>query len=179
MAKGTVEHAWQGQADALISKLELVCVRKGIVRKIDALGKDQAAKPWPAIYIEKVIMDESKHYNAGRDIIIADNQASIKIVRDSFNVVAGSQANEEVKAGLKKLAAQMEELTSYLGKDDAQAAARHFETLSRVAASKTPDRDLVKTVGEKLIDAAKTCSKVVVPITQTVGALLKLFGVVL
>jgi hypothetical protein len=103
-------------------------------------------------------------------VIGADN-----LIRDSFNTVQNSGADDEVKAKLTDLSAAVAELCKALPSSQAEDVARDFKDFTGEAVSNKPRRGVLEALGNGLSEAAKAVEKVGPPVAILVKAVVGLF----
>jgi hypothetical protein len=112
------------------------------------------------------------------NIVVGDVIAA-GIIKESFNAARNGNADEELKKRLEQLVINVGKLTEYLEQENAQKLARNLRIFVDETNQKTPDKSLLNVSGKGLVDASKTVAEMVGPITSTVTAILKFFGLVL
>ena len=95
-------------------------------------------------------------------------------ISDSFNKVAKSSVNEDLKKRLEDLQCQVLALAKELGENDAETVAKDLSTFTDEVLSKAPRREWYSLSANGLVAAAKTVAGFSVPIANAVKSVLSL-----
>jgi hypothetical protein len=101
-------------------------------------------------------------------------------IEDSFNTVKSSDSSVEVKDALTVLHTEVAKLVEAMASDgvgDPDEVVNQLETFSKQAVEKRPLREVLKSTGEGLIEAAKFVAASAGPVAAAVTAVLKATGV--
>jgi len=102
------------------------------------------------------------------DLIVANT------IQGSFNRVAESAVDREIKDKLKELHEAFAGMSDQLSQERARQAARDLETFSKEAVSPQPREKWYELSADGLIEAAETVGKMAAPVIATVKAVLAL-----
>lgn len=103
-------------------------------------------------------------------------QVTAENIQNSFNKVASSDAGENLRDSLSKLAHQVAQLAKELPPDKAEHVSKDLESLTSEALSKAPRRKWYELSAEGLQEAAKTVAGMAEPVTEAVKAVLALLN---
>jgi len=113
------------------------------------------------------------HIQLGTVTIGGDfNLVTAHNIQSSFNKAAGAEIAPPLKEALKKLTVEVASLAKQLPTDVAERTSKDLEVLTSEAVSKNPRKDWCELSAKGLLDAAKTVTKLTVPVTTAVKAVL-------
>ena len=95
-------------------------------------------------------------------------------IENSFNKVSSSAASEQIKEKLKEITEAVADMCNHLPEDEARAAARDLDSLTKEVISSKPRRKWYQINAEGLIEAAKTVGELGAPVITAVSSLLAL-----
>jgi hypothetical protein len=109
--------------------------------------------------------------------VISGDFVVAETIQNSFNRVAESTANDELKELLKQLHEAAVDMTSNLPEKEGREAARDLDAFAREVTSESPRKKWYELSSEGLISAAKTVGEVAAPVISTVTKILALLAV--
>jgi hypothetical protein len=125
------------------------------------------------IHTEAMTMSKNE-INIGDNATIYGDVVAAQSIKNSFNKVASSEAPDDVKDLLKKLAVAVEKMSESLPKETAQQAARDLETLVAEATSKSPRKEWWQLSVEGLKKAAINVGEIGKPVLELAGKVVML-----
>ncbi len=127
--------------------------------------------------IERInMLKHKKTINIGKGSTIKAPLVIADHIENSFNSVAKSDINEEVKDLMKQLITDVTEISKNIPKENAESMARDVESLSKEVTSSKPRRKWYEMSIEGLKDAARAVGEVGKPILVTTAKLLPLLN---
>ena len=104
------------------------------------------------------------------DLVVAQR------IQDSFNQIADSEADSELKTQLQALAREVAEMSTRLPAPEARQAARDLDTLSQEALSPAPRKPWLQLAGEGLTSAAHRVGAAAGGVVKLTRIVLSLLG---
>ncbi|SFF08576.1 hypothetical protein [Nitrosomonas sp. Nm166] len=145
--------------------LELTRNRNELQREVQIMidKRDQSITHGP-----KVQLGDSNVFHG--DFAIATT------IQDSFNQIAQSSANDDLKQKLELLCSQVQDLTKMLPAEKQKEMAQDLSSFVAEATKETPRRKWYELNAEGLIEAAKACAGLASPVIATVKEVLALLS---
>lgn len=97
-------------------------------------------------------------------------------IQDSFNQVAHSDANHELKQKLELLCSQVQDLAKNLPIDKQKEVSQDLSSFVDEVTKETPRRKWYELGAKGLIDAAQACAGIALPVIATVKEILALLS---
>lgn len=171
-----------GERESLLGQLR--GMRGNVFRKVEAIPSQKT--PPQIVFIQKQI---AVNEQIG-DIHMDDNSISIgdvsgeihgvigneNYIANSFQRIEGSEASGDVKTTLKELVQAVEELKPKLGDQEREAATRDLGGLVNEATAPKPRRGILESLGDGLVQTAKSVGEVGLPVLKLVTQLVALFA---
>jgi hypothetical protein len=114
--------------------------------------------------------------NIGDGNYITGNITVARSIESSFNRVADSSVDDELKARLEELVHAFADIADRLPPEVEEEAARDLDTLTKEATSDSPREEWYNLSAQGLIEAAKTVGKVATPVITAVKAILAILA---
>jgi hypothetical protein len=108
--------------------------------------------------------------------VVNSNVVAAATITDSFNRLAKSKVEEELKSALTALHKATAELTTRLPADEAERAACDLAELAAEATSESPRRAFWKRAAEGLLSAAEKVAKAGIPVIELVNKITGMLG---
>jgi hypothetical protein len=108
--------------------------------------------------------------------VVNSNVVAAATINDSFDRLAKSEVEEELKSALTALHKATAELTTHLPADEAERAACDLEELAVEATSRSPRRAFWKRAAEGLLSAAEKVTKAGIPVIEFVNKISAMLG---
>ncbi len=168
------------------SLVKLECVRDQILGLSSAEGFLELTETDRATLDKKVtvmIHNEDKsvthgdRVNVGAGATFSGNLVVANSIQDSFKTIQGSTVEDSLKKELQHLCSQVEQLVTQLSPADQEQVSRRLKSFTEEATSSNPDKEEVKSLGQKIIDIANKVTSMAGPVATAIQAVLKLFGV--
>jgi GTPase SAR1 family protein len=105
---------------------------------------------------------------------IGGNVISNSSIQNSFNTVAQSAAEPNLKSALEHLCQQVEQMLTKLPEEKKEEVAQDLDSFVKEATKDAPRRKWYELSAEGLIEAAKACAGMTAPVTATVKGILEL-----
>jgi hypothetical protein len=105
------------------------------------------------------------------------NVTAARTIQDSFNRVASSNANPQLRDALQDLHKGVAEMAKKLPAEKQIEVSKDLETLSAEAISQSPRRKWYELSADGLLEAAKAVGEIAAPVVTTVKTVLGLLGV--
>ncbi|MCI5130497.1 MAG: hypothetical protein D3904_02990 [Candidatus Electrothrix sp. EH2] len=124
-----------------------------------------------------MVGETSKHDNSisiGNGATVHGNTIAGSTIQNSFNTVAQSSAEPALKTALEQLCRQVEQMLPDLPEEKREEVTEDLESLVKEATKEKPRQKWYELSAEGLIDAAKFCAGMAVPVTTTVKSILAL-----
>ncbi|MCI5121980.1 MAG: hypothetical protein D3908_12470 [Candidatus Electrothrix sp. AUS4] len=115
-----------------------------------------------------------KSVSIGDGTTVHGNMITAQTIQNSFNTVAQSDAEPALKAELKRLCQQVEQMLPQLPEEKKEEVAQDLESLVKEATKDAPRKKWYELSAEGLIEAAKACAGMAAPVTATVKSILAL-----
>ncbi|HEY5943702.1 MAG TPA: hypothetical protein VIT89_12690 [Solirubrobacterales bacterium] len=171
-----------GERQALL--VQLRGMRGNVYRKVEEFPAEKVA---PQItFVDKQISVNSQigeMHMEDKRVSIGDVSGGIYgavgndiNIENSFQRIDGSEAPDDVKTILKELVQAVEGLKPKLEADNQETVVRDLEGLVGEATALKPRRGTLETLGDGLVQAAKTVGEVGLPVVKLVTQLLVLFA---
>jgi len=178
-----------GERSSLL--VQLNGVRGNVLRKVENASAEQHLQPI-FYHDERTIFEQPKEVRMGDTIeantdnstnfgdINAPVQGALgtnsKVWAGTMQQINSSPASEELKATLKEVVGAVEAMTAEMDPDGAEGASRDVKALVDEATSKSPRREAIEGIGDRLLRTAEAVGKVGLPVVKTVTMLLALFA---
>jgi hypothetical protein len=162
----------------------LVNARNQVVRKVKEYEETRAyVRNVQSVTIVKGdLVEHNEIVVTGTVIGNVTNKIAAEKIEGSFNVVANSNASNEMKEALTLLADEVKQLVYQMeqeGKADTEVAevAGALETFTKLAVEQPGLKDVLAATGKAIVERARAVAERVGPIANAVGAVLKIVGV--
>ena len=117
-----------------------------------------------------------QNINAGRDIHVGGDFVVADQIRNSFNKVWNSSANDEMKDVLRQLGEAIQQLAASLPDKDAKDATEEYDRLNEEAAKTEPKKSWLRTTLDNLKEIATTVGTVGTPVLDLIAKAKVIFG---
>lgn len=154
----------------------LADAKQQIVRKVKAFERGIERRNVTNLYVNRVeqVVMEQKTINIGAGATVNAPVVMADSIENSFNTLAASKADENVKALIGDLLKRVAEVGNVMPKEAAGELARDAETLTKEVTSNAPRRKWYEFSIENIKQAAIVAGDVGKPILETAGKLLPL-----
>lgn len=178
-----------GERTSLLNQLSKIDIRKNLLNRIEQITRPVEDDTSP-IYIlgANASINIGKEQTIGgntmskTEITIGDNAYIIgdiitaDTINDSFNNVASSDCDQELKEKTTELISVVAKMCENLPNDKAQEAARDLRAITAELTSKSPRQKWYEVSSEGLIEAAKAVGEIGKPVIKILHEIGKLFG---